>query len=65
MAATSANVVDLKAYRDARAKAAASHAPSTGPAAALAYPAQLQPMIIWVPMWTFFPVMAGPWAHAQ
>lgn len=61
MAAESAKIVDLQAYREARRKAAA---PSF-PVQSAPQPIGMQQMVIWVPVWTFFPVMASPWTYAQ
>lgn len=61
MAAESAKIVDFQAYRDARRKAPA---PSL-PAQAAIQPTGMQPMMMWVPVWTFFPVVASPWAYAR
>jgi hypothetical protein len=49
MSSQSANVIDFQAYRNARAKAAQPEAASP------AWPAQ--PYFMWVPMWTFVPMM--------
>lgn len=58
MVAESAQVVDFQAYREARHKAIA---PAT-----VTLPNGARPMMMmWVPVWTFFPIMAGPWANAQ
>ncbi|WP_411032756.1 hypothetical protein [Shinella sp. BYT-45] len=61
MAAESAKIVDFQAYRDARRKASA---PPPAPQTAMPL-AGMQPMMMWVPVWTFFPVVASPWVHAQ
>lgn len=61
MAAESAQIVDFQAYREARRSTVA---PSF-PAQAALQPTGMHPMVMWVPVWTFFPVMASPWAYAQ
>lgn len=61
MVAKSAQIVDFQAYRNARLKAAPSAMDSPAAASFQA----LQPMMMWVPVWTFFPVMPSPWLHAQ
>ncbi|WP_439623312.1 hypothetical protein [Shinella sp.] len=61
MAAESAKIVDFQAYRNARRKAAEPAAPMP----AMMPFNGMQPMMMWVPVWTFFPVMASPWVHAQ
>lgn len=61
MAAENAKIVDFQAYRDARRKPAAPVAAlPTGQAFS-----GLQPMMVWVPVWTFVPMMPSPWIHAQ
>lgn len=61
MAAESAKIVDFQAYREARRRADAP-----APPAPVITPFNgLQPIMMWVPVWTFFPVMASPWVHAQ
>lgn len=61
MAAESAKIVDFQAYRDARRKPAA---PAAAAATGQAFNG-LQPMMVWVPVWTFVPMMPSPWVHAQ
>lgn len=62
MAAESAKIVDFQAYREARGKPADPAQPTP----AMAPFNSLQPVMVWVPVWTlFFPMMAGPWVHAQ
>ncbi|RWX81344.1 hypothetical protein EPK99_03265 [Neorhizobium lilium] len=61
MATDSAEIIDFQAYREARR----GGEPSAPPQQAIASFNGLQPMFMWVPVWTFFPVMAGPWVHAQ
>lgn len=61
MAAESAKIVDFQAYRNARRKAAEPAAPTP----AMMPFNGMQPMMMWVPVWTFFPVMASPGVHAQ
>jgi hypothetical protein len=61
MPAENTKIIDFQAYRDARRKATA---PSL-PAQAATAPAGLQPMVMWVPVWAYFPVIASPWAYAQ
>lgn len=59
MAAESAKIVDLQAYRIARGKAPV-------PSVQAALPVNgMQPVMMWVPVWTFVPVMQSPWVHAQ
>lgn len=61
MAAESAKIVDLQAYRETRRKMAEPTPPSP-----VAIPFNgIQPVMMWVPVWAFVPVMAGPWIHAQ
>ncbi len=60
MPAESAKIVDFQAYREARRKAVA---PTPSPT--MTNFNGVQPMMIWVPVWTFFPVVASPWVHAQ
>lgn len=60
MAAESAKIVDLQAYRNARSKPV-----SPAHVAEMAPFSGMQPMMVWVPVWTFFPMMPGQWVHAQ
>ena len=58
MSSQSANVIDFQAYRNARAKAAQPQP------AAPAWPAQ--PFVMWVPVWTFVPMVpVGTTIHAS
>lgn len=61
MAAESAKIVDFQAYVNARRKAAEPAAPRP----AVTPLNRMQPMMMWVPVWTFFPVVTSPWVHAQ
>ncbi len=61
MAATSAQIVDFQAYRQARRQAATPAATAQSMAAFNAY----QPMVMWVPVWAYFPFAVSPWVHAQ
>lgn len=61
MTAESAKIVDFQFYREARRKAAA---PSS-PVQSAPQPIGMQQMVMWVPVWTFFPVMTSPWTYAQ
>ncbi len=61
MLAMSAQVIDLHAYRKTRQQADAS--PQLKPSV-MAYNTY-QPMLMWVPVWTYYPFVASPWVHAQ
>ena len=52
MSVQTANVIDLNAYRQARAR---HTQPSTAPSVQRSY--SMQPMMMWMPYWGFVPVM--------
>lgn len=62
MLAESAQIVDFQAYRASRRKADTNYETSNIPQIPSG---PFQPMVMWVPVWAYFPVMAGAWIHAQ
>ncbi|MFP5076460.1 hypothetical protein ACLE20_04050 [Rhizobium sp. YIM 134829] len=66
MTSSSANIVDFNAYREARRKTAAPQMSAPADTLGMAnFLNGVPPMMVWVPVWAFFPVMAAPWPHAQ
>lgn len=58
MASTSAQVVDFNSYRIARGKL-------KNPAPSETVSSGVPTMIMWVPVWAFFPVVPGQWFNGQ
>lgn len=53
MPAQTANIIDFQAYRQSRSKPAHSTSTSATPVSFA-----MRPVLMWVPYWGFFPVMA-------